>query len=756
MAGPGDDLSAEQTYVSVLYDRLDQMRATADDRRTATLRQTPGGTQQARGERDAALAMYSDQLAQLNAVESGLCFGRLDFEDDTRRYVGRIGIFDEQTAEPLLLDWRAPAARPFYLATAAAPDSVRRRRHIRTRGRTVVELDDEVLDLANATDGATRGMASEAVLLAAVGARRTGRMRDIVETIQAEQDDIIRADLSGVLVVAGGPGTGKTAVALHRAAYLLYTHRQQLSTRGVLVVGPNRMFLRYIAHVLPSLAETGVLLSTVSTLYPGLRATGIEDERVAGIKGRESMVSMLMAAVADRQEVPAEPIEIPHLDTVLVLSAAVVDTARRRARRSGRRHNQARTVFEESLLAELTQQVSEAIGTDPYADDPLGGDDAPGDPHLLGVADLADITAELAADPAVRRLLDELWPVLTPRKLLRDLYASPARLAVALPGPEGVKLARPADAPWTPADVPLLDEAAELLGPVPETEPPAAEDEDLEYARGALEILYGSRSLDAEILAESEILDVNDLLDAGLLAQRQEHREYLTTAQRAAADREWAFGHVIIDEAQELSPMAWRLLMRRCPSRSMTIVGDLAQTGDLAGASSWESVLSPFVGDRWRLSTLSVNYRTPSEIMDVAARVMPSAGPARSVRSSGHEPWDVSVPESEIGKCVAEAVAREARSVADGRLGVIVPASRLGELEAALRPVVPELSVGDDADLERPVVLVTVKQAKGLEFDTVIVVDPDAIVAASARGRSDLYVALTRATQRLGIVRAAP
>ena len=287
--GPRGDLADEQRYVAGLYERLDRMREHADERLTSSLRET-GGTPQARSERDTTISMYRDQLAQYAAVESGLVFGRLDLRGDERRYIGRLGIFDDQgDFEPLLVDWRAPAARPFYLATAASPEGVTRRRHIRTRARSVVSIDDEVLDLESAAPGRgihSHGMASEAALLAAVGAHRTGRMRDIVETIQAEQDSIIRADLNGILVVQGGPGTGKTAVALHRAAYLLYTYRQQLATRGVLVVGPNRTFLRYISQVLPSLAETGVLLSTVGSLYPFLRATGVESVAVSTAKGR--------------------------------------------------------------------------------------------------------------------------------------------------------------------------------------------------------------------------------------------------------------------------------------------------------------------------------------------------------------------------------------------------------------------------------------------------------------------------------------
>lgn len=248
-----DGIEYERTYVHMLYERLDARRAETARRLSDVLHDETVGTPQALSERDAAAAMYTDRLAALRAAEHGLAFGRLDVEDGERRYIGRLGLLDEDNEyEPLLMDWRAPAARPFYTATAASPESIRRRRHLRTRRRDVIAVDDEVLDLDDATAASqSSGLTSEAALLAAVDARRTGRMADIVATIQSEQDAIIRSKPSGVLVVQGGPGTGKTAVALHRAAYLLYTHRDRLARRGVLVVGPNPTFLSYIGQVLP-------------------------------------------------------------------------------------------------------------------------------------------------------------------------------------------------------------------------------------------------------------------------------------------------------------------------------------------------------------------------------------------------------------------------------------------------------------------------------------------------------------------------
>jgi DNA helicase IV len=312
---------------------------------------------------------------------------------------------------------------------------------------------------------------------------------------------------------------------------------------------------------------------------------------------------------------------------------------------------------------------------------------------------------------------------------------------------------------WSPADVPLLDEAAHQLGEDERAESVAARKRRAEliaYAQGALDIAAGSASLDWEDEEDVEQLAATDLLDSERYAERFEQREALTAAQRAAVDRTWAFGHIIVDEAQELSPLAWRLLMRRCPSRSMTIVGDVAQTGELSGAASWDAALAPFLERRWRQAELTVNYRTPSEIMDLAGRILaeidPSLRPPRSVRSTGEPPWRRQVARADLADAVVAAALEQADAVGEGRLGVIVPAGDLAELGWAITAALPETAVGADAELERRVVVLTVRQAKGLEFDSVIVVDPEMITADSVRGRSDLYVALTRATRRLGLV----
>jgi DNA helicase IV len=745
------DVEQEQAYVSMLYGHLDELRERTSGRLAQTLRQT-GGTPQARTERDVMAGMYTQRLAQLDAAETGLCFGRIDSDEGEPRYIGRLGIRDEDADyKPLLLDWRAPAARPFYLATPVSPEGVRRRRHIKTVRRQVTRLDDEVLDLAVAGQaGPTSGLNGEAALLAALNASRTGQMTDIVETIQVEQDWIIRAPNKGVLVVQGGPGTGKTAVALHRAAFLLYTHREQLARRVVLVIGPSPTFLRYVGQVLPSLGETSVLLSTIADLYPGITAQREEPVATARLKGQLEMTGVIAAAVRDRQGPATGGLEVAHERDTLRLDRRTCARIRDRARRARLPHNQARPLAHRLLLDALTRQVADKIGYDV-----LGGG------NLLGEEDIAGIRQELRESREVRAALDGFWPALTPQRLVSELFGSKERLEAAAPGLDAAgrdALLREPGGGWTAADVPLLDEAAELLGEDDRTVRERARKERrkrIAYARGVLDLAYGSRSVDLNQEEEAEILSAYDILDAERLADRYEEDDDRTAVERAAADRTWTFGHVVVDEAQELSPMAWRMLMRRCPSRSMTIVGDMAQASELGGGSSWQEVLGPNLGDRYRLERLTINYRTPAEIAEVAADVLeaidPGLHPPRPVRETGISPWEAEAPSGELGKLLGELARDESAAIGAGNLAVIVPADRLDELTRAVGVGVPDV-VLEDMSLDRPVVVLSVKQVRGLEFDSVLVADPARIVADSESGLNDLYVAITRATQRLGVV----
>jgi DNA helicase IV len=757
------ELEQEQAYVSMLYERLDGLRASTRRQLERALRPDGGGHLQARLDRDAFVARHADRLAQLQAAEDGLCFGRLDLGDGSRLYIGRIGLLDDDR-EPLLVDWRAPAAQPFYRATPAAPGGVVRRRHLRTRARVVVDIDDDVLDLDALSDAERESLNGEAALLAALGASRTGRMTDIVATIQAEQDRVIRSDLPGILVVQGGPGTGKTAVALHRAAYLLYTHRDRLARRGVLVVGPNPTFLRYIEQVLPSLGETDVLLSTVDGLYPGVNPTGREPAEVATVKGDLRMAGVLAAAVRDRQRMPETPLEITVDGEALRLEPETGARAQALAVASGRPHNQARAIFVREVATALARQVADRMEEDLRAvevDESLFGDDEQlADDPLLDEEQLADLRAELLAAPAVRATLDRLWPELTPRRLLTDLFASEERLEAAAPdlnAAERALVRRPdPEVGWTPADVPLLDEAAVLLGEDDEAarraEARRAEQEqrELAYARGVLEV--------ANIGDAARYAPDTSQLDPAVVAGRWRRPAATgTVADRARQDRTWTFGHVIVDEAQEVSAMAWRMLLRRCPTRSMTVVGDVAQTGAPWGAGSWARSLDPHAAGRWRVAGLTVNYRTPAEIMAVAADVLAGVDedlePPRSVREAGVAPWHLRLDAAELAARLPEAVAGEAAAVGDGKVAVVVPAARAPELGRLLVAAMPAATAAQGpAVLDAPVAVLTVTQVKGLEFDAVVVVEPAEILDGSSRGGNDLYVALTRATGRLGVV----
>ncbi|WP_431329913.1 HelD family protein [Streptomyces sp. IPPR8] len=734
---PDDELRHEQEFIDGLYARVDALRGDAEVSVTEALAQ--GNTpQQARLERDILVAERSGLLAALNAVDGSLCFGRIDLTSGEGHHIGRIGLrADDAERTPVLIDWRADVARPFYLATGHTPMGLRRRRHIASEGRRVTALHDEFLDVDDETRTGHEDPSGDAVLLAALNSARTGRMGDIVQTIQADQDRIIRAPHRGVLVVEGGPGTGKTAVALHRAAYLLYEHRELLAKRAVLIVGPNPAFLGYIGEVLPSLGETGVLLATVGELFPGVKATATDTPEAAAVKGRAEMADVLADVVRARQALPDPVIAIEHDREVLMLDDGLVGVARERTRAAKLPHNAAREHFEGHILNTLTELYAERIGTDPFDGS-----------SLLDASDITQIRDELAENPEVWSAVDQLWPRLTPHRLVADFLAAPEDF---LSPEDAAAVRRPVTRHWTVADVPLLDEAAELLGVDDRVARTRAEREraaQITYAQGVLDVSYASRTYEFEDKDEedAEVLLAHDIIDAERFAERQEAEDHRSAAERAAADRTWAFGHIIVDEAQELSPMAWRLLMRRCPTRSMTLVGDPAQTAEAAGVGSWSKILAPYVEDRWEHTRLGVNYRTPAEIMDVAAAVVraedPSFEPPSSVRSTGVRPFVRAT--DDLPAAVAEAVGE--LTPEEGRLAVIAPR----ELHAVLAARLDGVTAGAEPDLTHRVVLLDPRQSKGLEFDSVLVVEP------GRYGTSDLYVALTRATQRLGVLHTGP
>ena len=711
-----DELQSEQSYVAGLYTRLDAERERVKDRYRATLRgpidPQDGGTLV---DRDAEVRALARQMTRLDVADSGLCFGRLDSTTGERRYIGRIGILDENTEfEPLLLDWRAPAARPFYVATGASPENMHLRRQFHTRGRRILDFTDEIFGRPGADERGGRG---DAALLAAVNAPRGDGMRDIVATIQAEQDEIIRLEHQGVLVIEGGPGTGKTVVALHRVAYLLYTQRHRIEHHGVLVIGPNPAFLNHVGRVLPSLGESNVVFMTVGDLVPGLPVTAEDAPDTARLKGSLRMLDVLNGAIADRQRVPEQPLPIDLADTSVRIDAETAEWAIQEARASKQPHNDARAVFIDVITWVLTERAIAKIGRGW-----LTRDDRTAWEHLR-----AELLDELSDHEKFNAALDELWPMLTPETLLAELYTSHERLGAA--GADPLLWRAEGDA-WTVSDVPLLDELVDLLGRDKAADQAAEQErrEEAAYAAGVLDMMISREDL----MDDEDHLIAQDVIGAEDLADRFTERDNRDLAERAAADRDWTYRHVVVDEAQELSEMDWRVLMRRCPSRSFTVVGDLAQRRSVAGATSWDTMLAPYVPGRWIYRPLSVNYRTPAEIMTVAAALLaefaPGVTPPESVRATGNQPWARRVTPDELHSAIEEFVREEAGQ--EGTSVVIGPPDVPGAVSAS--------------------------ETKGLEYDAVLVVEPERILADGPRGAAELYVALTRATQRLGVLHLGP
>lgn len=708
-----------------LYRRLDALRSSTRTELGATRLSRAGGSPQAQSERDAFASRYERRLAQLESVDDGLAFGRLDLAAESERlYIGRLGLSDE-AQQTLLVDWRAPAAAAFYRATAARPHGVVRRRHLRARGRRVLGYDDEVFDVSELSTTERHQLQGEAALLATLQEERTGRMRDVVATLQAEQDEVVRADRAGILVVQGGPGTGKTVVALHRAAYLLYTYRDQLASAGVLVVGPGSVFLRYVEAVLPSLGETAVVLATEGELFPGIEVSGVDPIAVAQVKGSAQMVAAMRAAIRDRQQRADRDLTFVHEGRRLRLDRRVVRGAVESAQRSGRNHNPARNIFVRQVLTSLARQV---VGREAW--------------ESYERSDRDEVLLDLIRVPEIRSTLNAFWPHLTAPALLREWYAVPGRRrGSGLSAADSELLQRSAGAGWTKADVPLLDEIAELLG---STDPWARRRERGEEADRRRGLSYAEDALRSSGAG-------GGLVDAATLAGRYAAPSAVKDLpERALADRTWAFGHVVVDEAQELSAMAWRLLLRRCPSGSMTVVGDVAQAGTPWAARSWAEVLDEHAPGGWRVVELTVGYRTPAPVMALAADVLAAISPElrapRAVRAGTAEPVALQTPD-----LVAGAV--RAASGLTGRVGVLVPDTLLAPVLGALRDALPaETGTTTDARIG----VFTVAQSKGLEFDGVVVVDPQGILDASVRGEGDLYVALTRTTDRLVVVHAGP
>ena len=708
------DIPAEQAHVDHAYRCLERSKQDAWRIRSLTEAST-GGTFQARFERNAFDEQLVHRLTELDLGDAALVFGRIDRDgapppdadgaggpDGTGPvetfYIGRLAVADEHR-EPVVVDWRAPVAEPFYRATGRDPMGLLRRRHFAVDGPRVIGIEDELFgeghlgvghdegldgDGAGVTQAGT-GLRGYGTLLTALAKGRTGQLGDIVATIQAEQDEIIRSPHKGVLVVQGGPGTGKTVVALHRAAYLLYTHRFPLEEQGVLVIGPNRVFLRYIEQVLPSLGEAGVELAVLSDLVHGHAVGAVEPVEVARLKGDARMTAFVANAVRDRGRPLREPVAIPLGASVLRLSAEQSARIVAAARRRFRRHNAGRRFVETEVVAALAQSSRKPDG------------------------DLEGLHDQLRDVAAFRELMERMWPVLTPAELLHDLFGSRALLRSAARGvldddEHGLlhrpRSASPGDVRWTAADVALLDEALEVLGPRPRR--------------------------------------------SGRIHDDDEIRKY---------------GHIVVDEVQDLSPMHLRMVARRSISGAMTVVGDLAQaTGPLA-PRTWQDVLAHLPDRRPSVVTdLTVGYRIPAEIMEVAARVLrvaaPDLEPPTSVRSGAEPPAFRGVAGREgLLDAVVDEVRRLDRAVGTGSVAVVCADALAPAVSAALRSA--DIAHGTTS-IEQRLSVVPASVVKGLELDGVVVVEPADIAGDALDGQRALYVALTRATKLLSVVHARP
>ncbi|WP_296136188.1 UvrD-helicase domain-containing protein [uncultured Tessaracoccus sp.] len=702
------EIAVEQAHVDKVYANLDDAAASAKELarqgreifvsdRADFLREEDGT---ALFERDAFAYQAARRLAVLDAEHEGLVFGRLDLDDEEVRYIGRLGVRDEEY-EPLVIDWRAPAAEPFYRATQVDPMHVIRRRVLRCREERVLGIEDDLLDPSAETELPIFG---EGALMAAVTRSRGRQMRDIVATIQAEQDEAIRAPHRGVTVIAGGPGTGKTVVALHRAAYLLYTNRARLERGGVLVVGPSSVFMNYIERVLPSLGEDSVTLKAIGAVATdtlGLATERVDDALAATTKGSWRMLKVLRRLIRLPMVDEVPRVRVTVKGEVLALEGEELEHIRDQVLAT-RRFNAGRAMATQLIVDALAAKL----------------------PDDVDVED-ADVPTLIREHPQLTMFLHAWWPMLGATRVLarladRDVVdrvapeLSPderAALVESYAWLDGIDTVQEVPRDWSVADIALLDELVGMLGPVPEEQ----EFDPVAFVEDQLD----------------ELVAIGERSSGG----RDEDPD---------DDPQTTYAHVLVDESQDVTPMQWRMLRRRGPQASWTIVGDPAQSS-YPHADETRKALAEVVGrGQHRRFVLSTNYRSPSEVFDLAAQVITKVHPdallPKAVRSTGVRPRLLTT--DTLDDTLRDEVIRLAGQVT-GTIGIVVPPSMLTD--------VTRLVLGDPrlAAFEERLLVVTALQAKGLEYDGVVVVSPDGIVAETPGAERVLYVALTRATQRL-------
>ncbi|WNM43224.1 RNA polymerase recycling motor ATPase HelR [Kitasatospora sp. CM 4170] len=690
-------VAGDERHFAAVAETVEQTIAELSDRLDA-VRRAPGGVGREAMDRDAEVHRLTGRLRTLRRFGLDLCLGRIVAADGTEPvYIGRLGLTDGD-GRRLLVDWRSPAAEPFFAATHADPMGLASRRRYRwTRGR-IGDYWDEVFT-ADGLEGHA-ALDDQSAFIASLGANRSSRMRDVLGTIQADQDAVIRAGSRGALVVDGGPGTGKTVVALHRTAHLLYSDPRLGHRRGgVLFVGPHQPYLAYVADVLPSLGEEGVQTCTVRDLVAeGAGAAAEADPEVARLKSSAGLVRAIEKAVGIYEEPPTEGMAVETHWSDLWLSAE--DWAQAfEAPEPGTPHNEAREQIWDELVAILMEK----------------NDDETVSPELF--------RRSLMQNEELVTTLHRAWPMLEAAELVGDLWTVPAYLRLCAPwlGRDEVRALQRTDAQaWTVSDLPLLDAARRRLG-----DPEAARRKRRQAAAVAAERARMARVIDDLLAADDDgegavtMLrgrDLQDsLVDEGALPGADQDR------------LAGPFAHIVVDEAQELTDAEWQMLLQRCPSRSFTIVGDRAQARH-GFTESWQERLERIGLDRIGLASLSINYRTPQEVMaeaePVIRAVLPDANVPTSVRSSG-------VP-------VVHGSAAELDAVLDGWLAehaegiACVIGDPAFRATARVRSLTPEL-------------------AKGLEFDLVVLVDPERF-GEGVEGAVDRYVAMTRATQRLVVL----
>ncbi|MFC4000618.1 HelD family protein [Prauserella oleivorans] len=690
------EIAIEQSHVDRVYTRLAELRQQAEAMRAKGYEIGHGAQREAvfeqasmLFERDMMVFHANQTLQTLDAEYEGLVFGRLDHTSGETVYVGRLGIRDAEF-ENLVTDWRAPAAAAFYQATAEEPMDVVRRRVIRCSGQSVLDVDDDVLMPESVP--ADMPVVGEGALMAALGRSRGEKMRDIVATIQKEQDEVIRAPWRGVTEITGGPGTGKTAVALHRAAYLLYRYRRQLGGAGVLVIGPSGVFTNYISRVLPSMGETNVELRALGEVLDGIEATRHDPAPLAAIKGSLRMRKVLLKAVRDTPPDAPTEMRIVYKGEVLKLDAKELEKVRRKVHTQGGPPNRSRVRAAETLLEALADKAEEYARADNRT------------------VDRAELITELGERIDFHRFLVVWWPVLYPAEVLRWL-GDERRLARAaknvLKRDEIALLAasmRDRSRGWTVADIALLDELRVLVGPPPKRRRRHRVELDAEQAR--------------------------DSRDSAT-RQRPEHYD--------------EYSHIVVDESQDLSPMQWRMVGRRGKYASWTVVGDPVQSSWPDPAEAAQAREQAFgAKTQHRRYTLRTNYRNSAEIFDLAARVV--AGHAaegdlpHAVRTTGLTPQIRTVDDT-TREISVQTAAKELLDAVDGTVGVICAMDRVPEVEKWLA-----------GQAEDRLKVVGSLDSKGLEYDAVVLVEPTELITESLTGRRVLYVALTRATQQLTVL----